>query len=112
MDFLEFICTVLRCQSSKCAHSNMSFVKFFVHATLMMIAILSADHAQRKADQFRLSLYEYHHVNSAMEGRTIDSLLIRYLKLTAWGVFHNSKTFVFRVVAWIFTYATVLLQLS
>ncbi|GIX72664.1 hypothetical protein CDAR_210611 [Caerostris darwini] len=37
----------------------MSLVDFFVHATLMMSIVLSVDHAQRKADKFRLSLYEY-----------------------------------------------------
>ncbi|GIY65706.1 hypothetical protein CDAR_10551 [Caerostris darwini] len=47
----------------------MSFVELFAHATLMMIIVLCADHAQRKADQFRLSLYEYRHVNSSMEGK-------------------------------------------
>ncbi|GIY31616.1 hypothetical protein CEXT_315961 [Caerostris extrusa] len=47
----------------------MSLVDFFAHATLMMIVVLSADHAKRNADQFRLSLYEYRHVSSSMEGK-------------------------------------------
>ncbi|GIY66276.1 hypothetical protein CEXT_398641 [Caerostris extrusa] len=49
-----------------------SFVELFAHATLMMITVLSADQAQRKADEFRLSLYEYRQANSSMEGSTID----------------------------------------
>ncbi|GIY31619.1 hypothetical protein CEXT_315991 [Caerostris extrusa] len=55
----------------------MRFVELSVNATLMIITVLSADHAQRKADQFRLSLYEYRRIDSSMEGSTIDSLRIR-----------------------------------
>ncbi|GIY12306.1 uncharacterized protein CDAR_266051 [Caerostris darwini] len=91
----------------------MSFIEFFVNATLMMIAVLSADHAQRKANQCRLSLYEYRQVNSLMEGK-YDRFIedSKYLKLTAWGVFTIQEPLLLGVVAWIFTYTTVLLQFS
>ncbi|GIY12308.1 uncharacterized protein CDAR_266061 [Caerostris darwini] len=56
---------------------NMSFADFFTHVTVMMIVVLSADHAQKKADKFRLSLYEYRRIDSSMEGSAIDSLRIR-----------------------------------
>ncbi|GIY68650.1 uncharacterized protein CDAR_370501 [Caerostris darwini] len=88
----------------------MRFVELSVNATLMINIVLSADHAQRKADQFRLSLYEYRQVSSSMEGKydrfVEDS---KYLKLTAWGVFTIQKPLLLGVVAWIFTYTTVLL---
>ncbi|GIX72661.1 uncharacterized protein CDAR_210601 [Caerostris darwini] len=91
----------------------MSFVELFAYATLMMITVLSADHAQRKADQFRLSLYEYRRIDSTME-RKCDRFVedSKYLKLTAWGVFTIQKPLLLGVVAWIFTYTTVLLQFS
>ncbi|GIX86272.1 uncharacterized protein CDAR_15911 [Caerostris darwini] len=82
---------------------NTSFVDFFSHATLMMVIVLYADHAQRKADEFRLSLYEYRRVNSSMEGK-YDRFIedSKYLKLTAWGVFTIQKPLLLGVVAWIF----------
>ncbi|GIX97856.1 uncharacterized protein CDAR_77791 [Caerostris darwini] len=90
----------------------MSLVDFSVHATLMMIIVRSADHAQRKADKFRLSLYEHRQVSAALEGK-YDRLVEewKYLKLTAWGVFTIQKPLLLGVVAWIFTYTAVLLQL-
>ncbi|GIY68659.1 uncharacterized protein CDAR_370561 [Caerostris darwini] len=91
----------------------MRFVELSVNATLMIIIVLSADHAQRKADQFRLSLYEYRQIDSSMEekyDRFVEDS--KYLKLTAWGVFTIQKPLLLGVVAWIFTYITVLLQFS
>ncbi|GIY12316.1 uncharacterized protein CDAR_266121 [Caerostris darwini] len=84
-----------------------------VNATLMIIIVLSTDHAQRKADQFRLSLYEYRRIDSLIE-RKYDRFVedSKYLKLTAWGVFTIQKPLLLGVVAWIFTYTTVLLQFS
>ncbi|GIY66278.1 hypothetical protein CEXT_398661 [Caerostris extrusa] len=79
----------------------------------MIIIVLSADHVQRKADEFRLSLYEYRRIDSSMEGKC-DRLVEdwKYLKLTAWGVFTIQKPLFLGVAAWIFTYAAVLLQLQ
>ncbi|GIY01823.1 hypothetical protein CEXT_516521 [Caerostris extrusa] len=67
---------------------NMSIPYFIINAVLMIIIVLSADRVQKKADKFRLSLYQYLELNSVLNGEYLRILEDwRHLKLTAWGVF-------------------------
>ncbi|GIY70251.1 hypothetical protein CEXT_207171 [Caerostris extrusa] len=69
---------------------NMSFVDFFTHTTLMRIVVLSADHAQRKADQFRISLTNIVKSIPQWKGSTIDSLKIQVFEVDGLGGFFMS----------------------
>ncbi|GFY48061.1 uncharacterized protein TNIN_177691 [Trichonephila inaurata madagascariensis] len=89
----------------KYVHLINSIVDFMT----IIIIVLVAENAQQKANDLRISLFTHRDVNCSngeYAKLTEDS---RFLKLTGWGMFIIHKPLLLTLVAWLFTYGTILL---
>ncbi|GFY05531.1 uncharacterized protein TNCV_4370411 [Trichonephila clavipes] len=81
---------------------------FTVNIILLVVIILCAHQAQRKAEDLRISLL----ADDTASKRKLIKILEdqRYLKLTGWGIFTIQKSLLLSSAAWFFTYVSILVQ--
>ncbi|GBM77087.1 hypothetical protein AVEN_236654-1 [Araneus ventricosus] len=92
------------------------FLDVSMNIALIVIFVLSAEHAQKMANKFRLSLLTFRNESQTpdwLKARSIRILEDReQLNLTAWGVFTVRKALLLSVTAWFFTYSAILIQFA
>ncbi|GFS70450.1 hypothetical protein NPIL_421261 [Nephila pilipes] len=85
-------------------------MNFVIDFVMIVTIVLVAENAQVKANDLRVSLFKYRdesYSNRDYARLTEDR---KFLRLTGWGMFIIHKPLLLSLVAWLFTYAAILLQ--